>query len=101
MTQEEFNEKYKDYLEEGHYGLDISYPSVVNYLDKLFMDLVKIPGFQYTQIKLKFNMARFYTNLYTVAPELSKIIDRTVEREIDFLVKVEDEVRERLNNKGE
>lgn len=24
MTVEEFDEKYKDYLEEGHYGLDIS-----------------------------------------------------------------------------
>jgi hypothetical protein len=22
MTAEQFNEKYKDYLEEGHYGLD-------------------------------------------------------------------------------
>lgn len=101
MTQEEFNEKYKDYLEEGHYGLDISYPSIVNYLDKIFQDLIKIPGFQYSQIKLKFNSCRFYNNLYEIAPELSNIIDKAVEKEVNFLVMVEDEVNERLNKKGE
>jgi hypothetical protein len=42
MTQGEFNKKYKDYLEEGHYGLDISYPSVVNYLDEIFQELIKL-----------------------------------------------------------
>lgn len=101
MTQEEFNEKYKDYLEEGHYGLDISYPSIVNYLDKIFQDLIKIPGFQYSQIKLKFNTCRFYNNLYEIAPELSNIIDKAVEKEVNFLVIVEDEINERLNKKGE
>lgn len=101
MTQEEFNKKYKDYLEEGHYGLDISYPSIVNYLDKIFQDLIKIPGFQYSQIKLKFNSCRFYNNLYEIAPELSNIIDKAVEKEVNFLVMVEDEVNERLNKKGE
>ena len=35
MTVNEFNKKYKDYLEEGHYGLDINIPSVVNYLDSI------------------------------------------------------------------
>jgi hypothetical protein len=96
MTTEEFNKKYKDYLEEGHYGLDISYPAVVEYLDKIFQDLIKIPGFKYSQIKLKFNSSRFYTNLYTIAPTFG-LLDRTIEKEIDFLVRIEDEVYKRLN----
>ena len=33
MTTTEFNEKYKDYLNNGHYGLDIHIPSVISYLD--------------------------------------------------------------------
>jgi hypothetical protein len=97
MTTEEFNEKYKDYLEDGHYGLDISYPSVIEYLDKIFQDLIKVPGFKYSQIKLKFNSSRFYTNLYTIAPTFGGLLDRTIEKEIDFLVRVEDEVYKRLN----
>jgi hypothetical protein len=101
MTPKEFNEKYKDYLEKGHYGLDISYPSIVNYLDKIFQGLIMIPGFQYSQIKLKFNTCRFYNNLYTISPELSNIIDRAVEKEVNFLVTVEDEINERLKEKGE
>jgi hypothetical protein len=61
MTTQEFNQKYKDYLEEGHYGLDIGIPSVIEYLDSIFdKGLVTIPGFKYSQIKLKFHMARFY-----------------------------------------
>lgn len=97
MTTQEFNNKYKDYLDDGHYGLDISYPSVIIYLDKIFQDLIKIPGFKYSQIKLKFNSARFYNNLYNIIPSFSTLIDSSVEKEIDFLVRVEDEVRKQLN----
>ena len=58
-TSKEFNEKYTDYLEEGHYGLDINIPSVIEYLDSTFdKGLVTIPGFKYSQIKLKFNGTR-------------------------------------------
>jgi hypothetical protein len=101
MTTEEFNKKYKYYLEEGHYGLDISYPSVIEYLDKVFQDLVKIPGFKYSQIKLKFNRCRLYTNLYEILPNVSGFIDYEVEKEINFLIKVEDEITDRLKNKEE
>lgn len=72
MTAREFNEKYKANLEEGHYGLDIHIPSVIEYLNRVFEDLTRIPDFQYSQIKLKFNRARFYTNL--------KVLDRLVEK---------------------
>lgn len=35
MTVEEFNDKYKDCLEEGHYGLAIENPYVITLLDLL------------------------------------------------------------------
>lgn len=60
MTPEEFNEKYKDFLEEGHYGLTLSKPEAIEYLDREFEELIKIPGFQYSQIKSKWNYFCFY-----------------------------------------
>lgn len=42
MKATEFNKKYEDFLEEGHYGLDIENPSVIEYLDKIFEGLTKI-----------------------------------------------------------
>ena len=59
-TAREFNEKYKDYLGERHYGLAIDDEVVVNYCDKRFQDFVKVPGFKYYQIKRKFNYVCFY-----------------------------------------
>jgi hypothetical protein len=63
MTSNEFNEKYKNYLKEGHYGLSINNPTIVDFLDSIFKDLTKIPHFKYSQIKMKFGMARFYSTL--------------------------------------
>lgn len=99
MTTNEFNQKYKEYLEEGHYGLDISIPTVINYMDEVFEGLTKIPGFKYTQIKLKFNMCRFYSNLYEVMGQFGGKINNMIEKDIDYLVKIEDEVIKRLNEK--
>ena len=60
MNAEQFNEKYKDYLEDGHYGLDLHKPEVIEYLDGEFQELIKLPGFKYSQIKSKFNWFCFY-----------------------------------------
>jgi len=90
MTTNEFNRKYEKYLTQGHYGLDIEYISILQYLDKIFVDLVKIPGFEYQQIKLKFNSARFYSNLSQVFPNFGFIIERKIEEEINRLVSIED-----------
>lgn len=60
MTIEQFNEKYKDFLEEGHYGLAVGEEKFMDYLDKKFQEFIKIPGFKYSQIKVKFGMGRFY-----------------------------------------
>lgn len=87
MTASEFNEKYKEYLEEGHYGLDISTPSIIKYLDEMFQDLIKIPGFKYSQIKEKFSTSRFYTNLYELIGKPGLIIIDKVEETLNILLK--------------
>jgi hypothetical protein len=63
MTAQQFNDKYSEYLEEGHYGLDIHNEKVINYLDKEFSKEVLInPNFNYAQIKTKFSFVRVYAN---------------------------------------
>jgi hypothetical protein len=99
MTTTDFNEKYKEYLEEGHYGLDIGYPAVIMYLDDMFQGLVVIPGFKYSQIKLKFNMCRFYSNLPEIMPNFGGKIGNIIEKDINFMVRIEDEVYKRLKEK--
>ena len=89
MTNKEFNEKYKDYLEEGHYGLAINISTVAEYLDSKFQEFIQVPGFKYSQIKLKFNMSRFYC-------EPREIDTYEVEKEIDRLVKNFDEAQKDL-----
>jgi len=59
-TAEEFNIKYADYLENGHYGLDLHNPEAIEYLDNEFQEFIKIPDFSYSQIKSKFSSFRFY-----------------------------------------
>jgi len=64
MTREEFNTKYKEFIEDRFSGLDFDIPAVTGFLDNIFdKTLTKIPGFEYAQIKLKFGKARFYSNL--------------------------------------
>lgn len=75
MTVKEFYEKYKEYYDEGHYGLDIHIPEVVEYLDNVMQELIKRPDFKLQQIKLKFGMARFYANGIT-RDEQSQIEDK-------------------------
>lgn len=60
MTHVEFNEKYKNYLEKEHYGIDVGNSDFIEWLDKKFEDFIKKPGFSYSQIKSKFGMGRFY-----------------------------------------
>jgi hypothetical protein len=97
MTANEFNKKYKDYLEEGHYGLDINIPSVVNYLDSIFdKGLVNITGFKYSQIKLKFNMARFYFDT-DMPNSLETIISNGIEEKINKLVAEYDKEKKDLD----
>jgi hypothetical protein len=60
MTRDEFNEKYQDFLEEGHYGLDIDIPELIKWLDDKFQLFINVENFSYSQIKEKFRYGRFY-----------------------------------------
>lgn len=60
MTTEQFNQKYNDYLEEGYYGLAIDNEQFIEWLDEKFQEYIKLPDFEYSQIKAKFGMGRFY-----------------------------------------
>ena len=82
-TKDEFNTKYKEYLTPRFYGLDIMDERVVNYLDRIFQDLIKIPNFQYRQIKNKFGDIRFYSTLE------SEALTRTIERQIKSILENE------------
>jgi len=60
MTTKEFNEEYSAFLEKGHYGLDISHPEFIDWLNIKFQDFISRDNFSYSQIKVKFGMGRFY-----------------------------------------
>lgn len=72
MTSKEFNEKYKEFLEEGFedQGLSFDSPNCTLFLDDIFKELTMIPGFKYSQIKLKFGDCRFYTTLRSALESL-------------------------------
>lgn len=60
MNIEQFNKKYENYLEEGHYGLSVDGDEFIKWLDGQFEKFITYPGFKFTQIKEKFGMGRFY-----------------------------------------
>jgi hypothetical protein len=97
-TNEEFNTKYQSYLEEMHYGMQIQVPAVLSYVDQIFQELTEIPGFKYQQIKTKFGLARVYTNLEDIMPFVGRLINQEIEEKINFILKVEFEVEERLKS---
>lgn len=99
-TNSEFNEKYQEYLEEGFIGMEINVPSVIEYVDIVFRDLIKIPGFKFSQIKTKFGLARVYTNLDEVIPLVGRIVHQELENKIDFILKVEYEIERRIEKDG-
>ena len=79
MTTKEFNEKYSAYLEERHYGLDFGAPEFISWLDEKFQSFIQKPGFQYSQIKEKFGMGRFYCKGLT-AEEIAEV-EKEIEKE--------------------
>jgi hypothetical protein len=87
MDADEFNQKYKHYIPNGWYGLGFSIPDVTDYLDKEMEDLILIPGFELHQVKLKFNMARFYFQTNWKDKGLEAVIENKIESKINDLVK--------------
>ena len=60
MTSDEFNEKYKEFLEDGFDGMEITHAEIIQLCDEYFQNWIKIPGFKYCQIKVKFGTSRVY-----------------------------------------
>lgn len=91
MTAEEFNTKYADHIEEGFYGLEFDIPEVTAYMDTEFEKHVhNDPKFEFAQIKLKFGMARVYTNMPSSAD-----LERKWEENINKIVRTHDELQNR------
>lgn len=79
MTSNEFNEKYKDHLEEGFEGLIFLNEEIIDYCDKIFQILlITNPNFTYSQIKRKWGTSRVYIN--NVDIQICKIIEDNIDR---------------------
>lgn len=79
MNSEEFNRKWQEYLEEGHYGLGFDLPLVTEFLDKEFQHLSLKEDFKYSQIKLKFGAPRVYAegcDTLSIEEEIARIIKK-------------------------
>jgi len=87
MDADEFNQKYKEHIPDGWYGLGFSIPEVTEYLDEVMEDLITIPGFELHQVKLKFNMARFYFETNWKDKGLEAALEIKIESKINELVK--------------
>ena len=98
MTCFDFNKKYRDILEEGERGLSIEEPAVIEYLDEIFADLRKIEGFKYRQIGLWRGIPFTETNLEELIPFVGRIINHEISEKLSFILKVEYEVKRRMEN---
>lgn len=88
MTVTEFNEKYKNHIEEGHYGLAISNDKVIEGLDVIFVSLFKdLPKLKFSQIKMKFGRATVYLKCEGLTFETLRVLERGIEAGVDFWVK--------------
>lgn len=96
-TTEEFNKKYNLYLDSNS-GMQIEIPSVLAYVDQIFNDLTWVPGFKYQEITTKHGLARVQTNLQEVMPFAGRILEQELEEKINFILKVEYELENRLRS---
>jgi hypothetical protein len=87
MTQNEFNKKYEQWIPEGWSGLDFDTPQVTEYMDQIMQDMIRIPGFELHQIKMKFDWPRFYFSTGFKEKALELAIAVRVQEEISKLVK--------------
>jgi hypothetical protein len=78
MNTEDFNNKWNEWLEDGHYGLDIQDEEVIEFLNEIFVDLTKIEGFKFYQIKQKFYFYCFYADNISLA--MKSIIQNEIRR---------------------
>jgi len=76
----EFDEKYKEYVKEGHYGMAIEDPLVLAISSIVFETwFTKMQGFKFSQIKVKFGYSRVYTTL-------PRYMNTCLEEVIDYIL---------------
>jgi len=97
-TNKEFNIRYKKYLVYNSLGMQIDIPSVIVYVDEVFNDLIQIPGFLYTEIITQHGLAKVRTNLQELMPFAGRILEQELEEKINFILKVEYELENRLRS---
>jgi hypothetical protein len=90
MTREEFNQKYALFIPEGWSGLDFDKPKVTEYLDRIMMDLILIPGFRLQQCKMKWDWPRFYFTSHFEDKALELAIAVKVQEDINKILKGQD-----------
>jgi hypothetical protein len=95
-TNNEFNDQYIHWINGP--GLLINIPSVVQYLNQVFNDLVKIKEFSCKEITTIHGIPRVDTNLNEILPFVGRIIHEELEKSISIILKVEFEVEQRLNS---
>jgi hypothetical protein len=93
-TAKEFNDVHVHYI--NGLGLLIDTPSVVQYLNEVFNDLLKIKGFLCKEISTIRGIPRVDTNLTEILPFVGRIIHQELEEKISIMLKVEFEIEQRL-----
>jgi hypothetical protein len=98
MNRQQFNEKFKEYLEEGSPGMQIDFPSVNHFVATWFNDLIKFPGFKFYSIETQYGLAKVINNLEELIPFAGRQVNLEMEDKINFILKVEYEIIERLKS---
>lgn len=93
MSNLEFNKKYEHFIEGN--GIIFDIPSVTNYLDELFVDLINIKGFMLKELTTKHGLAYFDSNLPEILFSIGRIMEDAIEDRINFLIRVEAEIERR------
>lgn len=83
MTKEDFNNKYKQYIENGYRGLTFDIPAATIYLDKQFETLIYVPHFKFAEITLTKN------KFVRIKALLSSEIILKIEQDLEKLIKNE------------
>jgi len=73
MTTKEFDKKYAEYLTPGFDGMEFEDPEIIDLCDQYFQEWIKIPEFDYQQIKSKFGTSRVYCGVGELAFDTSEL----------------------------
>jgi hypothetical protein len=100
VTKEEFNIRYKSFLEEGFPGLVIEDPRFISQLDKFFTEITKIKGFKYYKVSEGNQLSLVMkTNISRILPVLGWVIESKIEEDLSYILDIEKEVMKRIKEK--